>query len=210
MMSYNPTMTIMKMYDTETELVEALQQGEKRACAEMVKQFSPQVYRVARRLMDDPQEAEDVLQETFISACDHAEDFEGRSSLGTWLYRIANNAGLMRLRKKRVQTISIDEPIELDDGYVPRQLTDWSFDPDEMVLTSELREIMDEAVAELSDALRAAFVMRDLEGLSTAETAQILSISESAVKVRLHRARLQLRDHLATYLANHRAEEASQ
>ena len=196
-------------YDTEEELVEALQDGNKRACAELVERFSQQVYRVAIRLMDDPHEAEDVLQETFISACDHAEGFEGRSSLGTWLYRIANNAGLMRLRKKRLPTVSIDEPIELDDGYVPRQLTAWSFDPDEMVMTDELRDIMDEATAELTDALRVVFVMRDLEGLSTAETAEILGISESAVKVRLHRARVQLRDHLAQYLAGNGAGDVS-
>ncbi len=196
-------------YDTEEELVEALQEGNKRACADLVERFSPQVFRVAMRLMDDPHEAEDVLQETFISACDHAEDFEGRSSLGTWLYRIANNAGLMKLRKKRAPTISIDEPIELDDGYVPRQLTDWSFDPDDLVLTDELREIMGQATAELTDALRVAFVMRDLEGLSTAETAEILGISESAVKVRLHRARLQLRDRLAEYLAGNGLEETN-
>lgn len=191
----------MQRYNTEAELIDALKQGEKRACADLVKRFSPQVYRVAMRLMDDPSEAEDVLQETFISACDHAEDFEGRSGLGTWLYRIANNAGLMRLRKKRVPTVSIDEPIQLNDGYVPHQLADWSLDPDRHVLTDELREIMDEGVADLSDALRSVFVMRDLEGLSTAETAELLGISESAVKVRLHRARLQLRDHLAGYMA---------
>jgi RNA polymerase sigma-70 factor (ECF subfamily) len=191
----------MQMYNTEVELIDALKQGEKRACADLVERFSSQVYRVALRLMDDPSDAEDVLQETFISACDHAEDFEGRSSLSTWLYRIANNAGLMRLRKRRVPTVSIDEPVELDDDYVPRHLADWSLDPDRLVLTNELRQVMDTGVAQLSEALRTVFVMRDLEGLSTAETAELLGISESAVKVRLHRARLQLRDHLAEYLA---------
>lgn len=191
----------MKRYDTETELIDALRHGEKHACADLVERFSPQIYRVARRLMDDPTDVEDVLQETLIAACNHAEDFEGRSSLGTWLYRIANNAGLMRLRKKRLPTISLDKPIELDDGYVPRQLADWSLDPDQLVLADELRQVMDDGIAELTDALRAAFVMRDLEGLSTAETAEVLGISKSAVKVRLHRARLQLRDYLAEYLA---------
>ncbi len=191
----------MQVYDSEAELINALKQGEKHACADLVRRFSPQIYRVALRLMNDPSEAEDVLQETFISACSHAEEFEGRSSLGTWLYRIANNAGLMRLRKKRVPTVSIDEPLELNDDYVPRQLADWSLDPDHAVLTDELRRVMDEGVAQLSDPLRVVFIMRDLQGLSTAETAAHLGISESAVKVRLHRARLQLRDHLAKYLA---------
>lgn len=196
----------MLRFNTETELIDALKQGEKRACADLVERFSSQVYRVALRLMDDPSDAEDVLQEAFISACNHAEDFEGRSSLSTWLYRIANNAGLMRLRKKRLPTVSIDEPVELGDDYVPRQLADWSVDPDRLVLTNELRHVMDTGVAQLSDALRAVFVMRDLEGLSTAETAELLGISESAVKVRLHRARLQLRDHLAGYLAESEIE----
>ncbi len=197
----------MLRFNTETELIDALKQGEKRACADLVERFSSQVYRIALRLMEDPTDAEDVLQETFISACNHAEDFEGRSSLGTWLYRIANNAGLMRLRKKSLPTVSIDEPLEVEDNYVPRQLADWSVDPDRLVLTDELRQVMDAGITQLSDALRAVFVMRDLEGLSTTETAELLGISESAAKVRLHRARLQLRDHLAGYLAESEIKE---
>lgn len=168
----------------------------------MVKLFSPRIYRLALKLVGDPVEAEEVLQETFISACQHVQRFEGRSNLATWLYRIATNASLMRLRRRRLEVISIEDPIELESGEVtPRQLVGWGWDPEAHVLNEELRQVMDTAIARLPETLRAAFVLRDIEGLSTAETAEALGISESAAKVRLHRARLQLREELAEYFA---------
>jgi len=187
----------------ERELVAALKAGDRTACVTLVKRFSPHIYRVALKLMGDPDEAEEVLQETFISACQHVKDFEGRSSLSTWLYRIATNAGLMRLRRRRFNTVSLDEPMELEDGeIVPRQLVDWGWNPEEHALNEELRRVMDEAVAELPETLRAAFILRDIEGLSTAETAEALGITESAAKVRLHRARMRLRERLTEYFAS--------
>ncbi len=168
----------------------------------MVKRFSPRIYRLALKLVGDPVEAEEVLQETFISACQHVQRFEGRSSLATWLYRIATNASLMRLRRRRPEVVSIDDPVELEGGEMtPRQLVGWGWDPEAHVLNEELRQVMDAAIARLPETLRAAFVLRDIEGLSTAETAEALGISESAAKVRLHRARLQLREALSEYFA---------
>ncbi len=193
----------------EQALVAALKAGDRAACAVMVKRFSPRIYRVALKLMGDPDEAEEVLQETFISACQHVRDFEGRSSLGTWLYRIATNAGLMRLRRRKLETVSIDDPVELEDGEVaPRQLIDWGWNPEKHALNEELRRVMDEAIAALPETLRATFILRDIEGLSTAETAETLGISESAAKVRLHRARMRLREYLTEYFAAHRASVA--
>lgn len=168
----------------------------------MVKLFSPRIYRLALKLVGDPVEAEEVLQETFISACQHIQRFEGRSSLATWLYRIATNASLMRLRRRRPEVVSIDDPVELEGGEMtPRQLVGWGWDPEAHILNEELRQVMDAAIARLPETLRAAFVLRDIEGLSTAETAEALGITESAAKVRLHRARLQLREDLAEYFA---------
>lgn len=179
-----------------------LQGGDPLAFAQFVEENQSQVYNLALRMLSDPHEAEDVLQETFLNAYKALPDFEGRSSLSTWLYRIASNASLMRLRKKRPDTISVDEPVILDAGdSVPRQLVDWSNLPEEELLSNESRQMMDEAISELPESLRIVFILRDLEGLSTAETGDVLGLSEGAVKTRLHRARLWLRERMSTYFA---------
>lgn len=142
------------------------------------------------------------MQETFISAFRALDRFEGRSQLGTWLYRIAYNAALMRLRKREPVTTSIDEPVFNDEGEdMPRQLVDWGLAPDQLVLNSELRTALNRAVETLPESLRSVFVLRDIEGLSTNETAETLGITETNVKVRLHRARLALREQLTRYFA---------
>jgi len=177
-----------------------LRSGDREAFAAMVDIYSPQLYRLALRMLGNPQEAEDVLQETFINAFRHMKQFEGRSQLSTWLYRIAANQALMRLRKHEPDMVSVDEPIELASGdSMPRQLKDWCCLPEAEFMTAEAQAQLDRAIGELSTALRTAFVLRDLQGLSTRETAEILDISESAVKTRLLRARLELRDKLSTY-----------
>jgi RNA polymerase sigma-70 factor (ECF subfamily) len=179
-----------------------LQAGDPVAFAEFVEENQSKVYNLALRMLNDPQDAEDVLQETFLNAYKALPNFEGRSSLSTWIYRIASNASLMRLRKKRPNTVSVDEPVELDAGdNLPRQLVDWSSMPEEELINNESRQVMDEAVTELPESLRIVFVLRDIEGLSTAETGEVLGLSEGAVKTRLHRARLWLRDRLSAYFA---------
>jgi RNA polymerase sigma-70 factor (ECF subfamily) len=171
----------------------------------MVERYSGIVYNIAVRLTNDPLEAEEVMQETFINAYRSLDRFEGRSQLGTWLYRIAYNAALMHLRKRRPLTTSIDEPLVDEDGdTAPRQLVDWGPLPDQIVLSGELRQVLDQAIARLPEGLRVVFVMRDVEGLSTAETAEVLELTETNVKVRLHRARLALRERLTTYFAAQR------
>jgi RNA polymerase sigma-70 factor (ECF subfamily) len=179
-----------------------LRDGDPLAFAQLVEENQSRIYNLALKMLNDPQEAEDVLQETFLSALKALPDFEGRSSLSTWLYRIASNASLMRLRKKRPDTVSVDEPLTLDDGEsVPRQLADWSNLPEKELLSSETRRVMDEAISELPESLRIVFILRDIEGLSTAETGEVLDLSEGAVKTRLHRARLWLRERLSAYFA---------
>ncbi len=165
-----------------------------------MERHSGAIYNLALRMMGNPQEAEEVMQEAFISAFRALPRFEGRSQLGTWLYRIAYNAALMRLRRRRAPTFSLDEPWETDDGeLVPRQFVDWTAVPDSMLLNKELRGVLETALAALSPSLRSVFVLRDIEGLSTAETAEALELTETNVKVRLHRARLALREKLSAY-----------
>ncbi len=190
-------------YATEADLLAALKAGDRQACAELVRRYSPQLYRVVLRILGSQEEAEEALQEAFISACDKIKSFRGDSQLGTWLYRVATNAALMRLRKLKHSHLSLDAPVETDEGTVlPRNLADWRFDPHRVALTSELREILEEAIRSLPETLRVVFILRELEGLSTLETAQALGISESATKVRLHRARMMLRELLAPYVAD--------
>jgi RNA polymerase sigma-70 factor (ECF subfamily) len=192
-------------FASEAELSAGLRAGDPAAYRRLVDLNSANVYNVALKLLGDEQEAEDVLQETFLSAFQAIDRFEGRSQLSTWLYRIAYNASLMRLRKReRMTTFSLDEPFGLDDGemeVVSRHLVDWSAVPDDQLLTAEARQEMDRAVAELPETLRSTFILRDIQGLSGAETAEVLGITVQAVKNRLHRARLRLRDRLSDYFA---------
>jgi len=191
----------MAMKQEELTLVQALQRGERYACNDLVERYSSKIYNVALRLTGHPTEAEEVLQETFINACRGVEEFEGRSSLDTWLYRIATNNGLMRLRRRKAPTVPLDTSPETEEhGQRPSpHLEDWEWEPESVALTDELRQTMDEAVSTLPEPLRAAFVLRDLEGLSTKEAAEALDVSPGNLKVRLHRARLLLREHLAGY-----------
>lgn len=186
----------------EAELIRGLRAGEAAAYRQLVEQYSAAVYGVALRLLGDEQAAEDVLQETFLKAFRAIARFQGRSLLSTWLYRIATNESLMRLRRREpTVSLSLDEPMgdqELSE-LVSGPLVDWSSAPAEQLLSSEARLEMDKAISDLPEALRVVFVLRDLQGLSGAETAQALGISVQAVKTRLHRARLWLRDRLSAY-----------
>ena len=195
--------------DSDLVLVERIQRGDKAACAECIERHSPGVYRVALRLMGNEAEAEDVVQETFLSAFKAIAKFENRSSLATWLYRIAHNAALMKLRRTRPDQVSVDDEEVFGEGLpVPTQMHDWCCLPERDFESSETRAELERAIKDLPEKLRVVFVMRELEGLSTEETAQVLDISIDAVKVRLHRARLQLRERLATYFADMAQAEA--
>lgn len=188
--------------NNEAELIKRLQAGDQLAYAEMVDQYAGRIYNLALRLMGDEAAAEDVLQETFLNAFKAIDRFEGRSQLGTWLYRIANNAALMQLRKKEPVMFSIDAPMETDEGEeLPRQFFDFCCLPERELLGDEARLEMKAAIDDLPDSLRVVFVLRDLQGLSTKETAAELGLSVPAVKTRLMRARLALRERLAHYFS---------
>ena len=184
----------------EAGLLERIRAGEKTACAECIEIHSPGIYRLALRLMRHEAEAEEVVQETFLSAFKGIERFDGRSDLRTWLFRIAYNAAMMRLRRARPEEVSVEEAAEPEEGaLVPQALFSWKDLPEEELEKAEVREELERAIRELPEKLRAVFVMRDLENISTGDTASALGVSEDVVKTRLHRARLWLRERLAGY-----------
>jgi RNA polymerase sigma-70 factor, ECF subfamily len=191
--------------------LERLQAGDQAEFARLVDAYSPQVYRLALKILNDPQDAEDVLQETFLKALRAVVHFEGRSSLSTWLYRIAVNEALMTLRRHKGGTVSIDEDKEDEEGQSePVEIIDWCCLPEKDLLSAEARLSLDRAIETLSPALRAVFVLRDIQGLSVKETADALEVSEAVVKTRLLRARLKLREELSVYYAERLAEKTDQ
>lgn len=180
--------------------LETLQGGDKKAFGQLVEQNSERIYRLALKMVGNEQDAEDVLQETFIKAYNHIDGFKGHSKISTWLYRIAVNESLMVLRKRKDGVMHLDAGIKTDDGDIlPRQIVDWCCLPEKELMNTETRAQLQKAIKTLSDANRAAFLLRDVEGLSTREAAQALDISESALKVRLMRARMQLREELTVF-----------
>lgn len=184
----------------EASLVARLRAGDGGAFAELVQEHSPRIYGLALRMMQDPAEAEDVLQETFLQAAQHLKGFREQANLGTWLYRIATNQALMRLRRRRPPAVSLDEAAEAHIEVV-LGAPDWSSRPESELLSSEARAQMERAITALPDSLRVVFILRDIEGRSTVETAAALELSVSAVKSRLLRARLNLRNKLSAYFS---------
>ena len=190
---------------TESIDLSALRRRDGAAFRKLVEDYSPRVYNLALKMLRDPDLAEDILQETFVSAYRAIDRFEGRSHISTWLYRIAHNAVLTRLRKEKAmpEVESLEDHPDLD--TLPA-LGEGEHSPERRILQAELLEKMDRALANLSESLRAVFVLRDIDGLSTSQTAQVLDLSETAVKTRLHRARLALRAQLAPYLKDLKLE----
>ena len=190
------------MSDGQNDIsIEALRSGDKHEFARMVDTYSGPLYRLALKMLGNEPDAQDVLQNTFLKAFQHIREFEGRSKLSTWLYRIASNEALMMVRKRRPETNFTDTVQEQDEGQIldPIQFTDWCCLPEDEFLTSESRAALDRAVQRLPETLRIVFILRDIEALSIQETSQALGLSETAVKTRLLRARLRLREELSSY-----------
>lgn len=179
----------------------ALRDGDQAEFAKVVEAYSGYIYRLGLKMLQNPQDAEDILQETFIKAYKALPKFDGRSKVSTWLYRIATNEALMFLRRKRPDTISMEVPQEEEsqEDARPIEIVDWCCLPEGELMSVEARKYLDESVEVLPERLRMTFILRDIEGLSTKEVAEVLDISQTAVKTRLHRARLQLRESLSAY-----------
>ncbi len=186
--------------------LQALRAGDRVHFARMVEAYSTPIYRLALKMMGNEQDAEDVLQTTFVNALRHVADFEGRSSLSTWLYRIAANEALMLMRRKR-PSVSLDEEPEDDEAQPPRELADWGGLPETELESGEARQQLERAIRSLPEKLRVVFLLRDIEGLSIRETGEALDLTETAVKTRLLRARLYLREQLSEYFGERLRQE---
>ena len=181
-------------------LVQAAREGDIAAFEQLLKRYDRNVFRIANHITQNREDAEDVVQDAFLKAYQKLDQFQGNSKFYTWLVRIAVNEALMKLRKRKAsKTVSIDEDVETDEGFVPREVTDWSPNPEQLYKQAELGDILEKTIHGLPAGFRTVFVLRDVEGLSTEETAEALGLSIPAVKSRLLRARLQLRERLSRH-----------
>lgn len=185
--------------DPDLDLLGRARAGEFAAFEELVGRFQQRVYGLAFRIVGNPHDAEDVVQQTFLSLIEHLGDFRGESAVVAWVLRIAANHALKTLRKRRgLPTVPLAESGE--GGYAdaphPHFIAPWREDPSLLATQRETRELIDAALATLDDKYRTVFVLRDVEGFSVKETAELLGLSEANVKVRLLRARLALREAL--------------
>ncbi len=190
----------------ELALVQAAKGGDLEAFSQLVKRYDRNIFRIAQHITHNEEDAQDVVQEAFLKAYTNLEQFQGNSKFYTWLVRIAVNEALMKLRRRRAdKTVSIDEDVETEDGSMPREVADWSPNPEQLYGQSELGDILKKTIQGLPPGFRTVFVLRDVEGLSTEETAEMLGLSVPAVKSRLLRARLQLRERLTKYFKSRRS-----
>ena len=197
----------MNLNRPDPELVLAATAGELAAFEELVTRHERQIYSLAFRILRNPHDAEDVTQQAFASAVENLATFRAEASFATWLSRIATFAALKIIRKRKgLDTVSLEEATEPGEDYDsvphPEYIADWRESPERLVERNETRRLLDDALAQLDEKHRLVFVLRDVEGLSVKETAEALGLSEGNVKVRLLRARLQLRELLTRSLGD--------
>lgn len=180
----------------DLDLIDQVRSGDIGAFDQLVRKYERRVFRISLHITQNEEDAEDAVQDAFLKAYQKLHTFQGDSKFYTWLVRIAVNESLMKLRKRRSGVFSIDEEIETEEGSVARDIADWGPDPEMRYEQSELNEILKKTIQGLPQGFRVVFVLRDVEGLSTEETAEALGLSVPAVKSRLLRARLQLRERL--------------
>jgi RNA polymerase sigma-70 factor (ECF subfamily) len=184
----------------ESILVAAARSGDIGAFESLVRRYDRNVFRIAQHITQNREDAEDVVQDAFLKAYQNLGQFQGQSKFYTWLVRIAVNEALMRLRRRRPERmVSIDEDVKTEEDSMPREIADWSPNPEQQYTQAELKDILGKTIQGLPPSFRTVFVLRDVEGLSTEETAAALELSVPAVKSRLLRARLQLRERLNKY-----------
>jgi RNA polymerase sigma-70 factor (ECF subfamily) len=184
----------------ELELVNRARQGDGTAFSALIRQYEGKIFRLAMNITQNREDAEDVLQEAFLKAYEHLDQFQGNSKFYTWIVRIAVNQALMKLRKRKTdRSVSLDEQIDTGEDTVAREIAAWDPDPEVQYSQDELNSILTEAIDGLAPIYRTVFTLRDVDGLSTEETAEALDLTVPAVKSRLLRARLQLRDKLTRF-----------
>ena len=192
---------------SDTDLVARAKAGELDAFEALTNRYEQRVYSLALRMLRQEQDAEDVTQQTFLSALENLDGFRGDAAFATWLLRIATHAALKVIRKRSgLDTVSLEETTEEADSYGaiphPEYIADWRQSPEQLVERNEIQRLLDDALAKLDEKHRLVFLLRDVEGLSVKETAEALGLSEANTKVRLLRARLQLRELLTQALGD--------
>jgi len=186
--------------DDEAAIVAQARLGDAKAFSELLRRYEGKIFRLAQHITQNREDAEDVLQEAFLKAYEHLDQFQGQSKFYTWIVRIAVNQALMKLRKRKSdRSVSLDETIDTGEDTVAREIAAWDENPEQQYSREEINEILSSAIDGLAPIYRAVFVLRDVDELSTEETAEALELSVPAVKSRLLRARLQLRDKLTRY-----------
>jgi RNA polymerase sigma-70 factor, ECF subfamily len=186
----------------DSALVYLAQAGDSRAFDELVLRYKDKVYRLAYKILRHEEDAAEVLQEAFLSAYRGIGNFKHESTFSTWLYRIATNASLMRFRKRRDNLVSLEQSQPPGEDTEPLPIADWSAQPLQELLDSETRAVMEDSIRRLPEQLRTVFVLRVMEEMSNAEVGGILDLTVAAVKSRLHRARILLRDRLNRYFTD--------
>lgn len=185
--------------DDEASLVAAARAGDLSAFESLVNRYERKIFRLAMNITQSREDAEDVMQEAFLKSYQHLGEFQGNSRFYTWLVRIAVNQALMKLRRRRPNELSLDDSIETEDDILPREVEDWGPSPEDRYEQTELGKILSTVIGELDPSFRIVFQLRDIEELSTEETAELLGLSVPAVKSRLLRSRLKLRQKLNRY-----------
>jgi RNA polymerase sigma-70 factor, ECF subfamily len=186
----------------DLDLVHASKNGDVAAFEQLVKRYDRKLLRIAQSVTHNREDSQDAVQEAFLKAYTHLAAFREDSKFSTWLIRITVNQSLMKLRKHRVtKEESLDDDFQAEGDVLPREVTDWAPNPEQLYWASELRDILIKCLEELSPLLRTVFVLRDIEGLTIDQTVEVLNVSETAVKARLWRARLQLREGLTKYFS---------
>jgi RNA polymerase sigma-70 factor (ECF subfamily) len=191
----------------DVALVARAREGDASAFEQLVRQYDRQIFRVAQHITQNREDAEDITQDAFFKAYQKLDQFQGNSKFSTWLVRIAVNESLMRLRKRKTsKTVSMDQDVQTDEGSIPRDFAEWRPNPEQIYNQGELGDILRKTIQGLPPGFRTVFTLRDIENLSTEETAEALGLSVPAVKSRLLRARLQLRERLSRYFKQQKKE----
>jgi RNA polymerase sigma-70 factor (ECF subfamily) len=187
----------------DMDLVHACKNGDVAAFEQLVKRYDRKLFRIAQSVTHNREDSQDAVQEAFLKAYQHLAHFREACLFSTWLIRITVNQSLMKLRKQRsTKEMSLDDDFENDEGdFLPKEVTDWSPNPEQLCWASELKSILVEALKDLEPISRTVFVLRDIEGLSIDQTAEVLNMSNSAIKARLWRVRLRLRERLSKHFS---------
>lgn len=185
---------------SDIELVQRSKKGDFEAFTELIKRYEAKIYSLAYNYMKNYEDAEDILQETFLKSYISLPNFREEAKFVTWLYRICVNVCYSKIRKKKIEVVlSLDSPIEIPEEEVHKEILDWSKNPEAQLLAEEMREVLNKAIEKLPKEYKEIFILRDIEGLSNQEVSDILGESLATIKSRIHRARLFIRQEIDSY-----------